>query len=58
MIRFIVGLLMVFIGVGTMDSSPFAVGILGAGLYMTIAGLAVMAWGLRGMAKRNSDFLE
>ena len=49
---------MVFIGVGTMDSSPFAVGILGAGLYMTIAGLAVMAWGLRGMAKRNSDFLE
>ena len=57
MIRLIVGLLMVFIGVGTMDSSSLAGGF-GAGLYMTIAGLAVMACGLRGMAKRNSDFLE
>ena len=56
MIRFIVGLLMVFIGVGTMDTSPVAVGILGAGLYMSIAGLVIMAWGLRGMASKNSGY--
>lgn len=47
---------MVFIGVGTMDSSPVAVGILGAGLYMSIAGLVIMAWGLRGMASKNSGY--
>ena len=59
MIRFVVGLLMVFIGVGTMDAPRtdlVNVGVLA--FYMCTAGLVIMAWGVRGMAKKNSDSLD
>ena len=52
MIRFIVGLFMVIFGVGGIEGDA---GVIGFGL--CIAGITVIAWGVLGMAKKNSDNL-
>ena len=58
MIRFITGLLKVFIGIGTMEQAEVAVVVsnYSAGLWLCIAGLLVMFWGVVGMADKNTGY--
>ena len=52
MIRFVTGLFMVIFGVGGIEGGAGAIGFV-----LAMAGIAVIAWGLLGMAKKNSDNL-
>lgn len=59
MIRVVVGLFMIMVGVGTMDAPRTDLVNMGVlAFYMMTAGIVVMAWGIRGMAKKNSDLLD
>ncbi len=58
MIRFVAGLLMVFVGIGTMEQDEVAVVVsnYSAGLWLCIVGLLVMFWGVLGIADKNSGY--
>ena len=58
MIRFITGLLMVFIGIGTMEQAEVAVVVsnYSAGLWLCSAGLLVMFCCVLGMADKNTGY--
>lgn len=59
MIRVVVGLFMIMVGMGTMDAPHTDLVNMGVlAFYMMTAGIVVMAWGIRGMAKKNSDLLD
>lgn len=59
MIRVVVGLFMIMVGVGTIDAPRTDLVNMGVlAFYMMTAGIVVMAWGIRGMAKKNSDLLD
>ena len=52
MIRFVTGLFMVIFGVAGIEGDA---GVIGFGL--CLAGITAMAWGVLGMARKNSDYL-
>ncbi len=52
MIRFVIGLFMVIFGVAGIEGDA---GVIGFGL--CLAGITAMAWGVLGMARKNSDNL-
>lgn len=52
MIRFTLGVIALFIGVGTMDASPH---IINHGLVLSLAGLGLMIWALPTLQKKYGD---
>tara|TARA_R110002074_G_scaffold351324_1_gene522422 strand:- start:649 stop:810 length:162 start_codon:yes stop_codon:yes gene_type:complete len=52
MIRFVVGLFMVIFGVAGLEGNQDIIG-----FFLCLGGLAAMAWGTLGMARKGSDNL-
>lgn len=52
MIRFTLGVIALFIGVGTMDASPH---IINHGLVLSLAGLGLMIWALPKIQKQYDE---